>query len=251
MLLVDVPSRTNDDRRTLTHYKLARGRSEFNAAFRLVYEGYLHRGLMLPNVHRKRITPYQLSPTSQVFVALNNASVVSTLTLVEDGPDGVPMESLFDQEIRSFRRQRLRIAEVTSLAHGLPNERLDWRIAERLMSLMAQFAVTRSVDRLVIVVCPQHSAFYKRIAFRPFGEVRSYSDVCGKPALPMQVDLNRLEYDFPQVYERFFSSWFPAHALAPRRMPPALVQDFHGIMSEIDIEEGFGVETRTAYQMAG
>src|SRR4029079_19537838 len=118
MLLADVQARMSDDQRTLTHYKLASGLNELDGAFRVVYEGYVHRGLMLPNVHRMRITPYQLSPTAQVFVALNNRSVVSTLSLVEDGPEGLPMESLFGHEIHSFRRQRQRVAEVTSLAHG-------------------------------------------------------------------------------------------------------------------------------------
>ena len=232
-------------------YKIATERNEFEAAFRLVYEGYLHRGLTLPNVRRMRITPFQLSPSAQVLVALRNKSVVSTLTLVEDGENGMPMESLFRNEVRTFRRLGLQMAEVTSLTHGLPKERLNWEIAEKLMSLMAQYAVTRKVDRLLIAVCPQHSAFYRRIAFRPFGEVRSYSDVCGKPALPMQVDLNRLALDYPAIHHRFFSRSFSGYELAPRRMPAALVHHFHGVLSEIETGDPIGVDARSDYQKAG
>ncbi len=228
---------------------MATARHEFEAAFRLVYERYLRRGLTLPNARQMRIAPSQLSPAAQVFVALHNDAVVSTLTLVEDGAHGLPMESLFRNEVRELRRQRLRIAEVTSLTHGLPNEPLSWEIAETLMSLMAQFAVTRDVDRLLITVCPQHAAFYRRIAFRPFGDVRSYSDVCGKPALPMQADLIGLEFDNPAVYQRFFSRSFPPYELVPRRMSPALARHFSGVLNEIRSENAFPF--RQTYQKAG
>jgi hypothetical protein len=229
---------------------MATERDEFEAAFRLVYGGYLHRGLTRPNTPQMRITPFQLSPAAQVFVALRNKSVVSTLTLVEDSVHGLPMESLFQDEIQAFRHQGLRFAEVSALTHGLPKERLNWEIAETLMSLMAQFAMTRNIDRLLITVCPQHAAFYRRIAFRPFSEVRSYDEVCGRPALPMQADLNRLAVDHPALHERFFSRRFPAYELAPRRMPPALVHHFSGILSAIGTDGAFGFD-RSAYQKAG
>lgn len=250
MLVADMQVRAYDEQRTSTCYKMATERQEFEAAFRLVYEGYLHRGLTLPNTPQMRITPFQLSPAAQVFVALRNQAVVSTLTLVEDSVHGLPMESLFQDEVRAFRQKGLRIAEVSALTHGLPKERLNWEIAESLMSMMAQFAVTRNVDRLLITVCPQHSAFYRRIAFRPFSEVRSYADVCGKPALPMQADLNRLSVDHPVLYERFFSRRFPAYELSPRRMSPALMHHFSVILSSIGTDGAFGFD-RSRYQMAG
>jgi hypothetical protein len=251
MLLAEAQVRTNDDRRALTRYKLTNERNELDAAFRLVYDGYMHRGLTVPNRHRMRITPYQLSRSAQVFVALNDRSVVSTLTLVEDSPAGLPMESLFQREIQSLRRGGSRLAEVTSLTHGLPSERLDWSIAERLMSLMAQFAMAQNIDRLLIVVCPQHSVFYKRIAFHPFGEVRNYSDVCGKPALPMEVNLKQLKFNHPQVYDRFFSRPFAPQELAPRRMGPTLVRHYHRILNGIEADERFDMSKLAAYQMAG
>ena len=72
------------------------------------------------------------------------------------------MESLFKNEIQEFRRRGLRVAEVTSLAHGLPDKRPSWKIAVRLMSFMVQFSVARRIDRLLIAVNPQHVAFYRR-----------------------------------------------------------------------------------------
>ena len=251
MLVADLQVRAYDEQRVSARYKMATERDEFEAAFRLVYEGYLHRGLTPPNAFQMRITPFQLSPAAQVFVALRNKDVVSTLTLVEDSVHGLPMESLFEDEIQAFRQQGLRIAEVSALTHGLPKERLNWEIAETLMSLMAQFAVTRNIDRLLITVCPQHSAFYRRIAFRPFSEVRSYAEVCGKPALAMRADLHRLDVDHPALYERFFSRRFPAYELAPRRMPPALVNHFNGILSAMGPDSAFGMGQQPAYQKAG
>ena len=39
---------------------------ELLSAFRLVYEQYLRLGLMKPNLHRMRVTPYHLLPTTEV-----------------------------------------------------------------------------------------------------------------------------------------------------------------------------------------
>jgi hypothetical protein len=251
MLISDARITTESNPRASTLYKVATERKEFEASFGLVYQGYLHRGLTTPNAWEMRITPYQISPDAHVFVAIDDGSVVSTLTLVEDGENGLPMESLFQDEINAYRRQRLRLAEVSCLAHGRPGERLGWEIAERLMSLMAQFAASRDIDRLLITVCPQHTVFYRRIAFRPFGEVRSYSEVCGKPAVPMQVDLRNLAVDNPSVYDRFFSKPFLAGDLASYRIPAALVRRFGRIMNETEGVNTRHVRQKAAYQMAG
>src|SRR5207247_832461 len=69
-----------------------------------------------PKSVRNAVTKHQLCDTSQIFVGLSYDQVVSTVTLVADGERGLPMETMFDQELATFRAEGRRVAEVSCLA---------------------------------------------------------------------------------------------------------------------------------------
>src|SRR5205823_13149160 len=66
-------------------YGLARTTSQRRAAFALVHQAYVRAGLGEPNPLGLRVTPHQILPTSQVFVGVIKAEVVSTVSLIGDG----------------------------------------------------------------------------------------------------------------------------------------------------------------------
>src|SRR5436190_1468693 len=86
-------------------YRIASSLEDRAAAFQLVYQSYLRTGLGAPNLYRMRVTPHQLCDSSQIFVGLSDGEVASTVTLVGDGRLGLPMESMFSQEIDEFRSE--------------------------------------------------------------------------------------------------------------------------------------------------
>ncbi len=49
--------------------KIAENRDERSAAFRLVYHAYIRAGLIEPNPAGLRVTPYQLQPNCDIFIA--------------------------------------------------------------------------------------------------------------------------------------------------------------------------------------
>src|SRR4051812_47591688 len=91
-------------------YRMARSPSDRLGAFRIVYNSYVRSGLCLPNPTGLRVTPFQLCPSSQIFVGVLGEEVVSTVTLVPDAEKGLPMESMFGTEIDGLRNEGRRVA---------------------------------------------------------------------------------------------------------------------------------------------
>jgi len=190
--------------------KIASRWTDLQGAFELVYENYLQCGLTEPNPYGMRVTPYQLLPTTEIFVATREDEIISTLSLVRDGELGLPMESCYPEEVASRRDQGLHLAEVSCLANRRLGRGQSLPIILRLMTLMAQCAQRRGVNQLLIAVHPHHAKFYHCCAaFDRIGEERSYEAVQGKPAVAMALDLDRAPVDHPALYRKFFGVSFP------------------------------------------
>ncbi len=222
-------------------FRIAQCREDYCGAFRVVYEAYLEKGLTRPNLFQMRVTPYQLLPTTEVLVAVRQGEVIATLSLVRDGLLGLPMESVYPEEVAALRDRDLRLAEVSCLAdrrHVRGDSGASFRAyhppatAMRLMSLMAQCALARGVNCLLIAVHPRHARFYQRFtAFEPIGGVRTYHAVCDRPAVAMALDIDRAPIDHPELYRRFFGLPLPAESLAPRPILPKLQKEFAAIVA--------------------
>src|SRR5687768_2466645 len=66
---------------------IASTHAQRDAAFQLIYQAYARSGLAAPNEHGRRVTPYQLLPTTTIFtsklISGPEAGVVfSTVSLV-------------------------------------------------------------------------------------------------------------------------------------------------------------------------
>ncbi len=210
--------RARDD--TLISHRVARTRHEREAAFRLVYNAYVRAGLCEQNPYELRVTPAQLLPTSGIFIAELRGEVICTASLIKDGRIGLPMESIYGQEIARRRRQGLHLAELSCLAdrRRSPSRFLDVLID--LSRLIVQSARRQGVDQLLIAVHPRHARFYQRfMAFEPIGAELAYPSVRGNPAVPLCLDFQRVDRERPKNYDRFFARVFPDAQLQPSEIP--------------------------------
>ena len=217
------------NRRSDIECRAASSREEIFDAFHLVYEQYQRSGLMQPNPCRMRITPYHLLPSTEVLVALEGGTMTCTMSVVRDGELGLPMESVYHEEVASLRLRGLSLAEVSCLADKQDPAVKSQSALFQLMPLVAQLAYRRGVDQLLIAVHPRHARFYKRfLGFDVIAEQRTYGQVCGKPAVALAADLNHLAVNHPRVHEWMFGEPFadkileynplPAHLLAEMGM---------------------------------
>jgi hypothetical protein len=182
------------DRNEGCDYRIARSREEFRAAFRLVYDEYLKQGLTRPNRLGMRIIPHQLLQTSWVFTATLSEAVVATLSFVSDGQLGLPMDTIYRQEINRLREKSKGIAEVTCLANrphrdeSMWNRGKVWSTVGILMGHVLRVAVQRRIGDLVICIHPRHVTFYRRrYGFEKLGPILSCPWASDQPAQAMRL----------------------------------------------------------------
>ncbi len=202
------------DHETAISFQIARTPSERREAFELVYKSYRVSGLCEPNVFGARVTPYHLLPTTTVFNACLRGEVIATLSLVGDGALGIPMESIYPDEVRYLRDQGQYLGEVSCLADRRSDRRRFFRIFCSLTRLMAQFARHQGLHQLVAAVHPKHARFYERyLGFLPIGGLKSCPHVQNNPAVALSLDFSRVNSEPPSCYQDFFGTPVPADEL--------------------------------------
>ena len=203
-------------------YAVASTRRERAAAFRLVYGSYLEAGLGQPNPWGMRVTPYQLLPTTEIFVAWLRSEPIFTMSLVVDGELGLPMEAIYGEEVGRLRRQGLLLAEVSCLADRRQAARGFFPVFLRLSRLAAQYAWHRRVDQVLVACHPKHARFHERLlSFERLGGQKAYPTVRNHPAVALSLDLTQLAWQHPESHRILFHEMLPSRELQPQPIPPS------------------------------
>jgi len=151
---------------------------EVQEAWGLVYQAYLRDDLIDVNPHEIHTTLQAAGPRSAVILGCMGPLLVSTLSVYTDERQGLPLDSVYLQEINALRQSGRKLMEVGLFADR--REHLN-RSAEGLFELMRfayYFALNMKVDDAIIGVHPRHAPFYMRLlGFDRIGPVRSYPTV--------------------------------------------------------------------------
>lgn len=198
-------------------YGLARTTDDRLGAFQLIHQAYVRAGLGKPLPLNLRVTRHQLQPRSQVFVGVLAGEVVSTVSLIGDGPLGLPMESMFGPEVAQLRAEGESLSEVSCLADRRQDVRRFLPTFRELTRLMAQFARYQSIDSLLITVNPRHVKFYTHyLGFVPISRrITDCPHVENHPAVALRLEFARIDRDRPVCWDAYFGNWIPRGELAP------------------------------------
>jgi hypothetical protein len=209
---VTVPSATFD-----LQYQIATTRQQREAAFHLVYNSYLQAGLGEMNDYEMRVTPYHLTDCSEIFVATRRGKVIFTMTLIMDGEElGMPMESVYGDEVNRLRQRGVRLGEVSCLADCQRHVKEFFPIFLNTSRLMVQYARYRGLDALVAAVHPKHARFYHRFMdFQFFGLKKTYPTVRNHPAVALWLEFARIDREIPAQHKFFFGEKIPYSELRP------------------------------------
>jgi hypothetical protein len=218
--------------------KVASERAEWEEAFRLAAASYRARGYEPPQSSAIRFTRHHALPDTAVFVAKHESRVVLTFSLVADNAVlGLPMESIYGDEIQELRDAGRRLAEVTSLADVGLNPREFLQAFVSLIRVMKQYHIRQGGDTWVITVNPRHRNFYtKKLGYVPLGPCRSYPCVQDAPAEAFMLDLDLMQANAPKMYRELFDSPLPDAVLEPTLMPRHLVQFFGSRSSQTEVQ---------------
>lgn len=180
--------------------KIAENIDEHRQAFSLVYQEYAQSGYIPnPKPHGEVFSVFNLFPETAVFVVKSYLTVISTLTQFYDSElFGLPMDSIYHEELKDLRTDRRRIVEIGALA-----TQCDYRWQNLFMFLcqiMYWYARYKGADDLCITVNPKHVRFYKTIfLFEEFGPEKAYPKV-GAPAVLLRLDMHTAERDLKEAY---------------------------------------------------
>lgn len=201
-------------RKAPIEYRIATTQWERMAAYRLVYDHYMKAGFIQSNPFRFRVTRHHLLPNTQVFLAFRDKKPICTVSLIADSPLGLPMESIYHEEVAQSRDQGLYVGEVSALAGCTTDFRSFLPIFVQLTRLMAQYARKQGMHQFLIAVHPKHAGFYERfMGFEQIGPVRDYPCVRNAPAVACCLDFERIDRDRPKCWYDFFGIPLPASDL--------------------------------------
>ncbi len=218
--------------------KIASTPDEWRQAFQLVRHNYLASGYEAPSPKLVRFTPYHALPDTTVFVARHQGQVLATFTLVPDNTLlGLPLQTIYPEEIGQLRREGRRLAEVTSLAMRDLDQREFLQVFTAMIRLMKQYHVRQGGDTWVIAVNPKHRNYYcKGLGYAPLGPCRAYEAVEGAPAEAYVLDRHQMRRDAPKKYAELFGEPLPGDVLTAAEMPAEVIRELAEQSSQTAVE---------------
>ena len=180
--------------------KIAEFRDEFAQSFALVYKEYLASGyIKSPHPSEMHFSVFNFLPATCVFIFRTYLTVISTLTLIFDTPlFGLPMDTLYREELDALRAQGRKITELSALA--TPKETRWCNLMVFLSRTMFEYSRMNGVDDICIMVNPKHVSFYKTMfLFEDFGPEKFYEGV-GAPAVALRIDMKYIERNLLEKY---------------------------------------------------
>ena len=212
--------------------RVARTRDEFEAAFRLMHDAYVESGAIAASPSDLYLTAHHALPSTTVLLAYWGERAVGALSIVREGPFGMPAEDLFDLAL--LRARGARLAEAVHLALA-PSFAEPARVFFPLMKFA--FAYSRDyfgADTLVITMPPAHADLYEALfAAAPIAGARVASGGSPGPArvVARHIDLHeqrdRLARDFAgAAVDRDVFGYCFEHELSSIEFPR---RDFHTV----------------------
>ena len=199
------------------HFSIAQTIDDVVDAWGLVYREYLRGGLVSPNHAHVHTVPEAVGPQTAVILGRIGPVCASTLSAYLDTPEGLPLDSVYGEELAALRDSGRRISEVGLFADR--REKLV-RSADSLFDLMRfayYYCRHHGMDDIMIGVHPRHMPFYCRlIGFDMAGEERQYATVNDRPVILLRLDLRTCEQAerLPRGLKYFMNNPLPAEAFA-------------------------------------
>ena len=177
-------------------YHIVSSEEEKKQARDIVLEEYTRSGYLTESVSQsgvEKILPSDEAVASSHGIVLaisHEGFVVGTVSVILDSSEGLPMDSLYRNEIDELRQSGVRLAEIVQLAIDRKFKSGTPGIQGRLALLLPLFrgildiGAEKNIDGFCITVNPKHDHFYKELGFVSIGIERYYEALGGAPTLP-------------------------------------------------------------------
>jgi len=198
-------------------FSLAHDFDDLLQAYSLVYRNYLRAEYIDRHESGMRYTVFNALPETTTVVAKLENRVVTTASIIFDSPLGLPMDTIYQEEVDALRAEGARICEVTMLAD---RRRAGIRTIPsilKIFKLILHYAHNKGrVTDILITINPSHEVFYTRyLPFEDFAGLRYYPAVKNAPALAKRQNLRTLfeEHKNHKLYDFFIDAAIPQEIL--------------------------------------
>jgi len=204
-------------RRSTLNYYVARTLEDVLEAWQLVYMAYRRAELIDTNPFELHTIPQAIGPQTVVITGCLGPMAGTTLSAYTDNPAGLPLDSVYPEEIGALRKQGRKVMEV-----GLFGDRRDHlvRSSEGLFDLMRfafYYGVHMNCDDAIIGIHPRHAPFYQRFfALEQIGTPRSYATVKNNPVVLLRLDFRAKRESLPRGLAFFSHNQIPGDVFKSR-----------------------------------
>jgi len=169
------------------------------SAWALVQSRYVEMGYADAHAPPWRVTPYDLDEGTRTFFtdAGPGTPVLSTFTLVADGPRGLPMDAGWGPEVEQLRLEGRTLREATKLAARTSG--LEYLLPLIRVALLE--SRRGGATDILLTVNPRHRGFYKKVlGFTELAPVGAVASVKGAPGVPLRFDIAAASEFFQRAY---------------------------------------------------
>ena len=174
-------------------FGVARTSEEVMGAWGLVYDAYRMLGIINPNPWGVHTTTHAFTNETTVIRGTLNGRCVSTVTTYLDHPEyGLPLDSVYPDELKRLRDKGHNIIELGLLADRRSEVKRSRPALFELMRWGSYFGIINGFRQAVVGIHPHHAKFYdKCFGFDIIGKEHSYDLVNGAPVVPLFVDYDK------------------------------------------------------------
>lgn len=144
-----------------------------------------------------------------------STDIIGTISVVSDNSEGLPMDTIYREELQVYRSNEKKIAEACQFAidtdlFGIPTtlcgeETLKLEVSVGLIRTAVLHCLHSGIDYLCFVVNPKHAAFYESLGCTRVGETKQYPSVNEAPACAYVLDVQSLYKRYQDgVIKNFF-----------------------------------------------
>ncbi len=182
-------------------YSVATQKEEIDAVAHVVTRVYRAAGY-LGLEEESTISSFLYDPEYALSIAARmDDEVVGTISVVKDGPAGLPMDSIFRVELTDWREKASSLVEVCQFAIDktlfakdtfILKNVSETELALELLGLTIEYCRRTHVSHVVFAVNPKHRLFYEALGATKIGVEKSYPSVNNAPAVAYVLDITDL-----------------------------------------------------------
>lgn len=195
-----LPTAGKPDKRTAWNdaYSCAVCIEQVEAAWQLVYERYVQKKLIDSNPFHLHTVPMAIGEHACVICESEDPGsagreIHSTVTLIGDSSQGLPLDSVYREQLDGLRRIGRHPVEVGLLADCRRHASRSPGALFSLMRWAIYYTLHTHYTDIVIGVHPHHAAFYMRgYGFEKLALPKRYALVRDNPVLPLRLPVSEV-----------------------------------------------------------